>query len=226
MKKNLLLSSLLLGSVLVHTGCVEKDLNPPMNNHFNPSNNTTRIKQPVVVLNSELTVQEESRVIESITPIQVVPEQVTPTQTKEDTYQLPTIKGDMITVKINKTGFEFPQYTGKVVLLQLFGKKCKHCFEEMPIIRKIREKYGDSLQVIAIQAEQEKMTSREASSLISQYHMNYPIIERENAADLLVFLRDKYEWIGTLPYLLLIKDEFMQSTNNSYESLVENIDDL
>ena len=218
MKKNLLLSSLLLGSVLIPTGCVTTDVNQPTNT--NHSTQSDRTIQPLVV-SDEAPIIKESRTI-----IPVVPVQVIPTQSQGDTYQLQTIQGKTITVKVNKTGFEFPQYAGKVVLLQLFGKKCQYCFKEMPIINKIRKKYGNKLQLIAIQAEEEEMTSTEASSLIKKYNMNYPIIERKVAMDLLVFLTDKYEWMGTLPYLLLIKDDFMQSTNNSYESLIENIDDL
>ena len=219
MKKNLLLSSILLGSVLSHTGCVEKDLNQQNNNSpiksSTPSpltiNSETLNETPIVIKNEHLSNESLSTTQSS--------------QTEENTYYIESIKGKKITVKINKTGFEFPEYRGKIVLLQFFGKKCKHCFHEMPIINKIRNKYGNKLQVIAIQSE-EPMTQEEASSIVNTYNIDYPIIEKEQARDLIVFLRDKYEWLGNLPYLLLIKDDFMQSTRNSYEMITENIDSL
>jgi len=209
MKKNLLLSSLLLGSVCIPTGCVEKDFTPKSNNSPIKSSTPTPI-----IIHTEPVVNE--------TPVSVIK---APVQTEGDTYDFKSIQGEKVIVKINKTGFEFPQYAGKIVLLQFFGKKCQYCFKEMPIINKIRQKYGNKLQVIAIQSE-EAMSQEEASAIIETHKMDYPIIEKEEAMDLLVFLRDKYEWLGTLPYLLLIKDNFMQSTGNSYEILTENIDDL
>jgi thiol-disulfide isomerase/thioredoxin len=194
---------------------MKKDLNPITDSTPIKNNN---IKEPPITINIPPTI--------NIAPTKEnILSAKSPTQTVKETYQFKTIKGQNITVKITDTGFIFPQYSGKVVLLQFFGKKCKYCFEEMPIINRIRSEYGNKLQVIAIQSE-EKMTPVEASSVISQHNMNYPIIEKEVAVDLLVFLREKYEWLGTLPYLLLIKDDFMQSTGTSYETLKENIDDM
>jgi thiol-disulfide isomerase/thioredoxin len=190
---------------------MKKDLNPITDS--TPTKNSN-IKEPITINIPHI--KEKTPSITTSSPTKTV---------VKETYQFKTIHGQNITVQITDTGFIFPQYSGKIVLLQLFGKKCKYCFEEMPIINKIRNEYGNKLQVIAIQSE-EKMTPTEASSIVSQHNMNYPIIEKEVAVDLLVFLREKYEWLGTLPYLLLIKDNFMQSTGTSYEKLKENIDDM
>lgn len=208
MTNNLLLSSLLLGSVLIHTGCMKKDLNP--------ITNSTPIKESNI---------EEPIAINTPSIKENTPSTTPPTQTIKETYQFQTIQGQNITVQVTDRGFIFPQYPGEVILLQFFGKTCKHCFEEMPTINKIRDEYGKKLKVIAIQGE-DPMTPSESSSLISKFNMNYPIIEKEVAIELMYFLREKYEWIGTLPYLLLIKDDFMQSTGTSYEILKENIDDM
>jgi len=129
-----------------------------------------------------------------------------PTPITANTYhQLQTIQGPIVTVGERSNGFTFPQYQGKIILLQIFGKECPYCFEEMPTIRNIHAKYGQGLDVIAIQA-QDPMSKNTASRLINQFQMNYPIIERDNASDLLLFMRHTYGWNGILPYTLLIKD--------------------
>ena len=120
-------------------------------------------------------------------------------------HQLQTVQGPIVTVGERSNGFTFPQYEGKVVLLQIFGKECQFCFEEMPIIRNLNIKYGQQLQVIAIQA-QDPMSKATASNLINRFQMYYPIIERDNASELLFFMRRTYGWNGILPYILLIKN--------------------
>jgi len=217
MKKNLLLSSLLVGSIFIHTGC--------MNKNFNHTSQT--VIEPIVphhaevMQNTSIETPPISIEIPAITPSTIS----TPSINEENLQQIQTIQGKNIAVKITNTGFEFPEYRGKTVLLQIFGKNCSYCFEEMTVINKIKEEYGTQLQIIAIQG-QEPMSQSEASTLIGRYKMNYPIIEKDNASDLIVFLRDKYEWTGVLPYVLLIKDSSMQYSATDYETLKENINAL
>jgi len=145
-------------------------------------NNTASTTQPTITTSSIIPVPETSNI-----------------------YHLKTIQGPFVTVGERSNGFTFPQYQGKIILLQIFGKECPYCFEEMPTIRNIHAKYGQGLDVIAIQA-QDPMSKNTASRLINQFQMNYPIIERDNASDLLLFMRHTYGWNGILPYTLLIKN--------------------
>ena len=125
--------------------------------------------------------------------------------TSGSVHQLHTVQGPIITIGERSNGFIFPQYQGKVVLLQIFGKECPYCFEEMPIINNLRTKYGQRLQVVAIQA-QEPMSKATASNLINKFQMHYPIIEGSNASELLFFMKETYGWNGILPYTLIIKN--------------------
>jgi len=139
-------------------------------------------------------------------------------------YQkLQTIQGPKLTVGMHPKGFIFPDYQGKVVLLQVFGKECPHCFKEMPIINQLRSKYRDRFQVVAIQA-QRPMSRMESTQLINRFQMYYPIIEKNNANDILYYLKNTYGWQGILPYGLLIKNgviEYSYSGETDPEEIVE-----
>ena len=120
-------------------------------------------------------------------------------------HTLPTVQGSKVIIGERSNGFIFPQYKGKIVLLEIFGKTCHFCLGEMPFINYIKNKYKNEIQIIAIQA-QEPMSPQKTSELIHRFNMTYPIIEGADATDLLSSIRDKYEWYGVLPYKILIKD--------------------
>jgi thiol-disulfide isomerase/thioredoxin len=211
MHKNVLLSSLLFTSLL-SIGC---------SNNSSPSitdkSTTTELIKEVPTVTTE---SNQELVTDTSPPKSAV---------VGTTHQLPTVQGETITIIERGTGFNFPQYEGKIVLLQVFGKKCHFCFDEMPIVNKIKDKYSSNLQVIAIQAE-DRMSKAEASELIATHNMQYPIIDKHNAVDLLIFLRDKYEWAGSLPFLLIIKDGVTERAfkegKASYEDLEEIIKEI
>lgn len=143
-------------------------------------------------------------------------------------YQMHTIDGQTVIVGERNTGFVFPQYPEKIVLLQIFGKDCSYCFEEIPIINNLRQQYPQKLQVIAIQAE-DRMSPSTASRIISQYQMDYPIVEAAEAANLLLFLNENYGWTGGLPFMQLIKNgvtEYTFSESPSAQELQESVESL
>ena len=130
-------------------------------------------------------------------------------QTISTHHQLRSIQGQTIHIKELSNGFLFPQFNKKIVILQVFGKNCHFCFEEMPIIHELYSKYRYQLGVIAIQA-QDPMSRATAVRLMKQYRMNYPIIERDNASNLLSTLRSRFNWSGILPFTLIIKNGMVE----------------
>jgi len=162
-----------------------------------------------------------SPTVENTTPI--------PPPTPYKTRQMKTVQGGMITIRENNISFDFPEYRGKIVLVQIFGKECKYCFEELPTVNKIQEAYRDKLSVIAIQG-QPPMTQEKAFELIRQHDMNYPIIDQDEAKSILLFLRDIYDWRGILPYILLVKDgqieQVFQGADKSFEEISEGINEI
>ena len=172
-------------------------------------------------------IEDQSQVIEN-TPIEQNNTPLPPVSSGSG-YQLQSIQGQSISVREQSTGLNFPQYQGKIILLQIFGKQCEYCFKEMPIIQKIQRKYQNKLQIIAIQG-QDKMSSSTSSRLIRKYQMNYPIIERDNARDVLSYIGTTYGWTGVLPFIQIIKNGSTEATfadgGASYSELSEVIGGL
>ena len=187
MKKNLLALSIL---TLLTTGCIPRT-----------SSTVTQNSTPTLTYNT------------APTPMPSRSNRPTQNNVLSSTsyHQFQTIQGPKITIGEHPAGFVFPEYQGKVVLLQIFGKECPHCFNEMPIITRLRSKFGERFQVVAIQA-QEPMSRNKASELINRFHMNYPIIEKAEANNILYFLKNTYNWRGILPYGLLIKNGIIEYT--------------
>jgi thiol-disulfide isomerase/thioredoxin len=157
-----------------------------------------------------------SQIERSIQPINNIEESIESSHPSLSTsnssgYQLPTIQGQSLSVNEQRTGLNFPQYQGKIILLQIFGKDCEFCFKEMPIIQKIQRKYQGKLQIIAIQG-QERMSPATSSRLIQKYDMNYPIVERDDAKNLLSYIGTTYNWTGVLPFIQIIKDGSTEAT--------------
>ncbi|CAA6798389.1 MAG: Unknown protein [uncultured Sulfurovum sp.] len=182
MKKTFLGFSLLLFSLSIN-GCIEKKI-------------TTNNNYPVV----------SSTPIHTPAPITTTPTQLpSVVSTQGDSHQLKTVQGPLITIQEKSNGFLFPQYQGKIVLVQLFGKECEYCFEEMPFIKSMQRKYGQNLNIVALQA-QDQMSQATAQRLIQRFDMNYPIIDKDEASRLLYFIKNTYGWSGILPFTLLVKD--------------------
>jgi len=143
-------------------------------------------------------------------------------------HLLRSIRGKKIQINERSNGFIFPQYQGKVIILEMFGKNCPHCIKEIPTIESIRNKYRGQLEVIAIQSQQ-RMTKNEAHNYINRYNIRYPIIEGSTATNLQFFIQNTYSWRGVLPFTLVIKDgvtEFAYKGEVSYADLEKDIDSL
>jgi len=203
MNKNLILSSLLIFSFIFYSGCMKKEfpnIYPENSSNNNPS--------------------------EEITP---TPTEVTSQYVPQTKYrQMRTVQGGSITVGEHNRGFEFPQYKGKIVLVELFGKDCHFCFEEMPTINRIQNEYRDKVSVIAIQATP-PMVQGEAQRLIQEHNMNYPVVDQDEAKSILIYLRDVYEWRGVLPYIMLVKDGQIEQVfkgTSSFEEISQGIQNI
>ncbi len=200
MKKLSLLYSFLFISLI--NGCVKKA----------PNNSTPEIVE------SRVTTTQPSRVVHTPTP---------PILTG-DYQQLQTVQGGLVTLQKRKNGFLFPQYNNRIIILQIFGQECSHCFKEMPIINKVQKNHSKDIQVIALQA-QDKMSKETTSRLIRQFNIDYPIVDKDEAMDLLLFIQNTYGWRGILPYILIIKNgvtEYSFSGEVSHKELNEAVESL
>ena len=147
------------------------------------------------------------------------------TSTGGEVHKLRSIQGKNITILERSNGFVFPEYRNKVIILEMFGKKCPHCIKEMPTLNKLRSKYRGKVEVIAVQVE-DKMSSSEANSLIKRHRIQYPIVPGDTATNLQYNIQNTYGWTGILPFTLVIKDginEFTYPGEVSYNQLNKDI---
>jgi thiol-disulfide isomerase/thioredoxin len=212
MKKRLLLPSILLTYMFLSTSCIQKQ---SIYTDDRPYNNRSTTNSETIAYTPEPTNNNYPSSSSTISGT---------------THQFPTIQGDSITIIENgNVGFDFPQYRGKIIVFQIFGKDCEYCIEEMPTINRINNHFSNRVKVIGIQA-QGRMSPSIASNILQQHNINYPIIEGDDAKELLGFIADTYAWRGILPYTLLIKDGTTEYTfpdgGVSYQELKESIDSL
>ena len=230
MKKILQSFSILLFS-LTFNACVQKDIYTNSNEQLIPITPTythTRAQIP-----SEYQMPTQTEMQTNTTEYQVP----TQTETRVDViapstagnlHHLRTVQGATLTVQERSNGFVFPQYQNKIVLLEIFGKDCHYCFDEMPIINRLKQKYSGDLQIIAVQA-QDAMSKQTSSRVIQQFQMDYPVVDKDEGRDLLYFLQTTYGWTGVLPYILIIKNgvtEYSVAGEVSYQELEEDIQSL
>ena len=219
MQKNILSISLIL-LTLNTTGCVQRTIQtteqsipvvqnrplPPVEVHTRPIFENIPTTQQIPS-QREISSYPQEPIAPTIQPsIQpTVTTHSTTHATGGETRQFRTVQGTSIAIQKRSNGFSFPQYQDKIIILQVFGKHCEYCFKEIPIIKRIQRKYAHNSKIIALQA-QAPMSRGESSSLIQRFQMNYPIIDKSEAASLLLNIQNNYEWTGVLPCTLIIKN--------------------
>lgn len=185
MKKLLFFSSLII--LLSMSACVKQDslpISPQVMESVEPTPSAS-INPPVInnpVVNTPVTINNDL-----------------------PTHNLLSVQGSTILIQEQANGFIFPQLGNQIVLLQIFGKTCEYCFEEMPFIRRVSNTYANRLKVISFQA-QDQMSADESNRMIQNFQIDYPVIDRDEATGILKFINNTYGWNGVLPYFLLVKD--------------------
>lgn len=127
-------------------------------------------------------------------------------QELEDTIHLTTVNDKKIDLKITDTGFSFPQYKGKAVLIDFFGPHCPPCLIEMPHIVELQEKRKDDLIVIGVQV-QTAMKPEALKAFIKTKKLNYPVVNLDYAMELVQFIQANTNWGGQIPFMLLFNKD-------------------
>ncbi len=224
MKKDTIISGFFIATIILfNAGCISKKItaNKPPSNII--KNSVKQDKNPDIECNDDLTKKKSDcdRGTISESDLKNVPKE-------GEVHSLTSIRGKKIHIKERPRGFIFPEYKGKIIILEMFGKDCPHCLKQLPTIEKIRRRYRGILEVIAIQA-QDRMDRLTAKNYINGHRIRYPIIEGEDATNLQYFIQKTYGWRGILPYILVIKDgitEFAYSGEVDYSELEKDIDSI
>jgi len=133
------------------------------------------------------------------------------TPTGGEIHRLRSIQGKNITIVERPTGYLFPQFKNKIVVLEMFGKNCSHCIKEMPVMNKLRRKYRRNLEIVALQVEG-RMSKHQANRLLRRHKIHYPIIAGQTATNLQYQIQTTYGWTGILPFIMVIKDGVTEFT--------------
>jgi len=239
--KTIIQTGILTTILFINTGCFfsyfndstksVKPLNVPVNTHL------ATTTQEAIVIQRNPTVKlpvECSNDLNAANNCQKKPIEVKELHPKEvntqggEVHKLRSIQGKKITIIERSNGFIFPESNNKIVILQMFGKNCSHCIKEIPIMRNLYKKYFNNLDIIAIQVE-DKMSRREAKSLLQKHRIKYSIVPGEYATNLQYNIQSTYGWSGILPYTLMIKDgvtEFSYPGEVSYKEISNDLKSL
>ena len=91
---------------------------------------------------------------------------------------------------------------GKVVFLEFFGLNCPACKEATPHLIALQEKYGDRVQVMAIEVQKNDVDPINA---YKQAHgINYTTFSNFDVGYMTRYIADKSGWGGAIPFTIII----------------------
>lgn len=161
-----------------------------------------------------------------ISPTELPVHETTATNNKR--HELRSFQGKKITVVARSNGYLFPKFGDKIVILEMFGKNCPHCIKEIPTMNRLRKRYRNNLEIVAIEVDG-KLSARSAKSFIRRHRIHYPLIPGDSARNLQYHIQTTFEWTGILPFMMVIKDgvtEFTYKGEVSYRRINKDIRSL
>ncbi len=102
----------------------------------------------------------------------------------------------------------FPNYIavdelkGKILFLKVFGWNCEYCQKEIPELIKLKNKFSDAFDIISI--EYQHHLKDDNLRKIDRYGINYHIVEGDRHIQFLNYLKEEYNWNGTIPLTVVI----------------------
>lgn len=89
---------------------------------------------------------------------------------------------------------------GKVLLVSFFASWCRSCLEEIPLLKKMQDKYDDQeFSIIALAVDRENEPG--LRNLIKKQRINYPVLLADEA------VKKNFGGIAILPTMFLINRE-------------------
>ncbi len=118
------------------------------------------------------------------------------------TYSLLTTDEKSIHITGTKDGFVFEEYKGKILFLEMFGYKCPPCLKMIDRYKKLKEKYGDKIAIVAI--ETQGLDHAQLKSFVAKKGINYTTISIEKAYSFVSYIQTRTEWMGQIPFLMIL----------------------
>ncbi len=106
--------------------------------------------------------------------------------------------------KINAVGnkFKIEGTEGKVVFLEFFGLNCPACKEIMPNFINLKNKYKDSIRIMAIEVQKHDVNPINAYK--KEHGINYTTFSNYDVGDVVRYIADKSDWKGAIPFTVII----------------------
>lgn len=113
-----------------------------------------------------------------------------------------TVKNEKIEIDVEDKIFRIKGMEDKTVFLKVFGWNCKFCKKEIPELVNLKNKLGDSFEVIAIEAQE--YSDEESLKYMKEYGINYHIVSGKSQSEFYAYLQEKYGWTGIIPLTIVI----------------------
>ncbi|QKF82432.1 TlpA family protein disulfide reductase [Halarcobacter ebronensis] len=101
------------------------------------------------------------------------------TVVKEQTkFQISSQLAPQLTLEKNDIGIDFKELKGKVILLNFFATWCPPCKAEIPHLIRLKDKYKDNFEIVALNMGEENGTlspQEKVNAFINDYMINYHV---------------------------------------------------
>ena len=115
-----------------------------------------------------------------------------------------TIHSKEFHINATKNYFNIEELKGKIIFLKVFGWNCKYCRKEIPELIKLKNKFKTAFDIIAIELQHYSNTQN--IDFIKKYNINYNIINGDKQKKFLEYLKQEYQWNGTIPLTIVISN--------------------
>ncbi len=117
-------------------------------------------------------------------------------------FTFTTIQNKKFNIKTTKNHIQIDKLKGKIVFLKVFGWDCQYCQKEIPELIKLRKKFVNAFDTIAIEAQHHSDDFN--INHIDKYHINYNIVDGDKQGKFLQYLKYEYKWDGVIPLTIVI----------------------
>jgi len=117
-------------------------------------------------------------------------------------FTFTTMQNQKISMKTEKNIIKIEELKGKIVFLKVFGWDCQYCQKEIPELIKLKRKFINAFDTIAIESQHH--TDNQNRKYIEKYNINYNIVDGDKQKNFLQYLKDEYKWDGVIPLTIVI----------------------
>jgi len=96
---------------------------------------------------------------------------------KQSSQQIQNVNLDtpsLILNDIDGKPYDLNDYKGKTILISFWASWCRPCLEEMPSLVKLKEKYKENLEILAVDVGEDKKTIQKFTG---KMNINFPILQ-------------------------------------------------